>query len=73
IGVIWEVYNTAPREFGFRKNGSSDDRHGDAYLGNSWAIIGCDASHIKPTSTDDRTEDLNTESHLWAMVGVDAS
>jgi len=46
IGLIFETCNTywAGKEFGLRKNGSSDDRHGDVNIGG--AVIGCDASQI---------------------------
>ncbi|UCC90668.1 MAG: hypothetical protein JSW24_00395 [Dehalococcoidia bacterium] len=47
IGLIFEIYASYIREFGFRKNGSSDDRHvdnsGRCCFG---AIIGCDASQV---------------------------
>lgn len=49
IGLIWEVVNPeeTDRRFGFRKNGSSDDRPLDLESENSCgAIIGCDASQI---------------------------
>jgi len=47
IGLIWEITG-GTREFGFRKNGSSDDRYYDIYYGSSckMAMIGCDASQI---------------------------
>jgi len=46
-GLIFEVISTAQYEFGFRKNGSSDDRHFDVeYHYCFCAVIGCDNSQI---------------------------
>lgn len=45
IGLIFETYSTAVKEYGFRKNGSSDNRHDDVdYI--VWSVIGCDTSQI---------------------------
>ncbi len=59
IGLIWEVLGgSLLRQFGFRKNGSSDDRHYDNIYHRCFgAVIGCDASqicegYIESTGTD---------------------
>ena len=48
IGLIWEIQGSlSDVAFGFRKNGSSDDRHSNGREHRSFgAIIGCDASQI---------------------------
>lgn len=48
-GVILHFRNTADAEqvYGFRKNGSTDDRTGTLYFENhGWGIVGCDSSGI---------------------------
>ena len=48
IGLIWEVAaSSLVRQFGLRKNGSSDDRHFDTRFHSCFgAVIGCDGSQI---------------------------
>lgn len=47
IGLIWEILSASVRQFGLRKNGSSDDRYYTTDDHRCFgAIIGCDASQI---------------------------
>lgn len=49
IGLIWEVVvtDTSVYDYGFRKNGSSDNRIADAYIHSAFgAVIGCDTNQI---------------------------
>ena len=60
IGLIWEVQGGATdREFGLRKNGSSDDRHRDTkYHKTFGAVIGCDASQVCEGYIENTTVDF---------------
>lgn len=66
-GLIFELSSSSGgyREFGFKKNGSSDDRHFDTYKHHSFcAVIGCDASQL----CEGYVEDLAVDFYLIGYI-----
>jgi hypothetical protein len=54
VGLIFGNVNFAgaDAQFGWRKNGSTDDRHNCGICYGAWSIIGCDASQIAEAYID---------------------
>jgi len=70
VGVIIEVENTniAAREYGFRKEGSTDNRHVDLFQGGvAWAVIGCDSSQV----IEHWAEDTDINAYLVGYIEGD--
>ena len=64
-GLIFEVAATLKREFGLRKNGSSDNRHRDTNKHSCFgAVIGCDESQI----CEGYIEDTNVDFFLLGYI-----